>query len=133
MATRAMAFVRKDTGYKGCYIHFDGYIECAGYTLIDNYDEAKFSELLDKCGGVINSLEETTEATLDSNNKIFQGKEQIEKCSIDANLEDLCCGRSDIEFIYVLKDGKWHYADLYISKKDGKYDISALNEVDKDI
>ena len=49
MSTRAYVFEKvADNNYRGIYVHFDGYPEGAGRTLVDNYKTPeKVSELID--------------------------------------------------------------------------------------
>lgn len=57
MSTRCAIIEKTETGYRGIYCHFDGYLEGVGQCLFDHYDDpTKVSQLIDL--GDISSLGE---------------------------------------------------------------------------
>lgn len=146
MGTRGMAYILKDEvrddgttykGYEGLYFRFDGYLSHTGQVLLNHYnDETKFNRLLEICGGVVRKVKETPEATLENskyNNGQFE-KEPTKKVCADCLDSDLKALQEawDREYIYVLKDGKWFYADSNWDYADDGYRMNSLQELTQD-
>lgn len=143
MGTRGMAYILKEQvcddgrtykGYEGLYFHFDGYLSHTGQVLLNHYnDETKFNRLLEICGGVVRQVKETPEATLENskyNNGQFE-KEPTKKVCADCLDSDLKALQEawDREYVYVLKDGKWFYADSNWDYADDGYRMNDLREL----
>lgn len=145
MGTRGMAYILKEKvcddgrtykGYEGLYFHFDGYLSHTGQVLLNHYDEAKFNRLLEICGGVVRKVKETPEATLKNskyNNGQFEKEPTKKVCAdcLDSVLKALQ-EAWDREYIYVLKDGKWFYADSNWDYADDGYRMNSLQELTQD-
>lgn len=142
MGTRGMAWILKENvrddgrtykGYEGLFFHFDGYLSHTGQILLNHYDEAKFNRLLELCGGVVRQIKGTPEATLDNskdNNEKFE-KYPTKKVCLDCLDSDLKALQEawDREYVYVLKNGKWFYADSDWDFADDGYRMNGLREL----
>lgn len=142
MGTRGMAYILKDEvrddgttykGYEGLYFHFDGYLAHTGQILLNHYDEAKFNRLLEICGGRVRQIKETPEATKANCEDEFGGFEKCptKKLCLDCLESDLKALQDvwDREYVYVLKDGKWFYADSDWDFSDKGFAMNDLREL----
>lgn len=101
MSTRSMIGVmEKDGSIKAIYCHFDGYLDGVGYTLLNNYDEAKTRELIER--GDISSLGpniKDSPAYPDTHYREFKD---------DPDYLDYCWLTNKwVQYVYLLCDGEW--------------------------
>lgn len=101
MSTRSMIGVmEKDGSIKAIYCHFDGYLDGVGYTLLNNYDEAKVRDLIER--GDISSLGPRIKDSPAYPNT------QHKEFTDDLDYLDYCWNRNGwVEFAYLLCDGEW--------------------------
>ena len=101
MSTRSMIGVmEKDGSVKAIYCHFDGYLDGVGYTLLNNYDEAKTRDLIER--GDISSLGPNIKGSPAYPDTHYKG------FTDDLDYLDYCWNKSGwIEFAYLLCDGEW--------------------------
>ena len=117
MATRAAIIMEvkgKNHSYEGVYLHFDGYPEGAGQTLVDHYNtDAKVKELISYGG--ISSLGEVIGEKQDFNQRLpqqckFYHRDRGERLNIvmmDYNNIDEFADDCGAEFTYLYEGGVW--------------------------
>ena len=109
MGTRSRIVLDRSENFKACnlmsmYCHYDGYMEYTGKMLLDKYnDEIKVEYLITHVGGYASCLKETKEQTKEESVhnapiKYFDSEEQLMEY----------CDDSDLEFIYLFKNGVWY-------------------------
>ena len=107
MSTRsAIGYMRTDGTIRAVYVHWDGYLNGVGKTLIENYDLNGVDDLLDL--GYISSLAETIKDT-----KFLGrdgGNENVDAHEFESEHE-MVDWYSDSEYFYILKDDKWYVSE----------------------
>lgn len=113
MATRCGIFLETENGFKGCGVHFDGYLSCVGFKLLFNYGLAETKELVQRSGHY-SALRDTPEETLSEivdNTKTIEVKDPLEFAN-----------NTDWEFVYVLdKNGEWFFSKLEETEDERKF------------
>lgn len=123
MSTRSeICIVDKNGKVRGIYCHFDGYLSGVGKTLKNYYkDEKTVNKLIDL--GDISTLgkkidpDPSKEHNFDNRQKdvtTAYHRDRGEPLSIDKakSLDELIrdiISNSTIEYLYIFKNGKWHY------------------------
>ena len=130
MGTRSRIGVMHGDNCKSIYVHWDGYIDGVGRTLLEHYNSAKANNLV--ALGDVSSLDNNidipdgVEHSFDNPTKgitVFYGRDRGESgtdfktdTSFEAFLEraDGCCA----EYYYIMKEGEWYVGTTY--KSDAK-------------
>lgn len=131
MGTRSRIGVMHGNNCKSIYVHWDGYIDGVGRTLLEHYNSPKANNLV--ALGDVSSLAENidipegVEHSFNNPNKnitVFYGRDRGETgtdfktdTSFEAFLEraDGCCA----EYYYIMRDGEWYVGTTY--KSDAKF------------
>ena len=107
MSTRsAIGYMRTDGTVRAVYCHWDGYLNGAGKTLIENYNLIGVDDLLDL--GNISSLAETIEGT-----EFYErdrGEDPVEAREFKSEYE-MVDWFSWSEYFYILNDDKWYVSE----------------------
>ena len=132
MGTRSFIAVKTESGYKGVYCHWDGYLSNNGRILFENYTDLEtVNKLID--GGGISSLGEiigdkhdfddresgTTYYHRDRDEEWEDNKPTEVTTLFELTNTASQCGT---EYLYLFEDGKWKYADRgaqYFGGSDG--------------
>ena len=131
MGTRSFIAIKADTGFKGVYCHWDGYLEHVGRILRQHYaDPAKVAELIEH--GDISSLhaEIGSPHNFDDRPKgqtTFYGRDRGDNDCGPASRKTLRAimshaNRCGCEYFYLFADGDWKYAargPQYFGLSDG--------------
>lgn len=107
----------KTSNVVSMYCHYDGYLEYNGKMLVEHYnDEEKVRELLLLTNGYASALkatpQETQEESVDHNALLFY--DSVYAFMLDH--ED-----SDLEFIYLFRDGEWYVSKRNFIKCDDRF------------
>ena len=107
MSTRsAIGYMRNDGTVRAVYVHWDGYLNGVGKTLIENYDLIGVNDLLDL--GNISALRETVDST-----KFLGrdgGNDNVEAREFKSEYE-MVDWFSWSEYFYILNDDKWYVSE----------------------
>jgi hypothetical protein len=134
MGTRSRIGVMHGDNVKSIYCHWDGYLGYNGQVLQEHYDSARANQLV--ALGDMSSLraeigEKHAFSKFDPVTNIehrehnedwctFYGRDRGEKdtewqvaTTFDEFLDQ--CGKSGVEYYYIMKDGVWYCGDMYES------------------
>lgn len=125
MGTRSRVGVMHGDKCKSIYIHWDGYLDGVGKTLLEHYDSAKANHLvalgdassLDRNVEIPEGVEHSFENPADGITT-FYGRDRGEtggEFSVDHTFAEFMetvdnCGA---EYYYIMKDGVWYCGDNY--------------------
>lgn len=125
MGTRTAVFQEQENGkYLGIYVHYDGYIEGVGKTLLNHYqDRQKTYELLNK-KRFLSCLGTTTEIiSYEKHREMYSLKSKdIEKYCVGHESEEFFLADSleDIRNMQYLSYNEGEIDGFYVSAKEGK-------------
>ena len=125
MGTRSRVGVMHGDKCKSIYIHWDGYLDGVGKTLLEHYDSAKANHLV--ALGDASSLGHNVEipegvehsfASPASGITTFYGRDRGEtggEFSVDHTFEEFMkrVDDSGAEYYYIMRDGVWYCGDNY--------------------
>jgi hypothetical protein len=136
MGTRSRIGVMHGNNVKSIYCHWDGYLDFNGRILQEHYDSARANHLV--ALGDLSSLR----ANIGEKHAFSQFEvPDAEREAFKAQTEDWCtfygrdrgekgtewqvattfdefldqCGKSGVEYYYIMKDGTWYCGDMYES------------------
>lgn len=125
MGTRSRVGVMHGDKCKSIYIHWDGYLDGVGKTLLEHYDSAKANHLvaLGDASSLYRNVEipEGVEHSFDAPAEgitTFYGRDRKEsgcEFAVDHTFEDFMqrVDDSSAEFYYIMRDGVWYCGDNY--------------------
>lgn len=103
MATRSYIGVQKDDKVEYIYCHHDGYLNGVGIVLVNCYKSLEKAQALISLGNISSIAKNIS--------NIVRYDEESSLTSLESYLNmpfDASC--FDIEYFYLFKDKKWHYA-----------------------
>ena len=116
MGTHALIACRNERNdVQVTYCHYDGYLEGAGKSLYDNFDNREDARTITNIGylsALYDSMDENVDKSLHANTE-----KPTYYDSIETMLKHI---KTDfyVEYVYWFEDEEWHYLDVY-SKKSG--------------
>ena len=125
MGTRSRIVLDRAENFKvdnlmSMYVHYDGYLEYNGKMLLQHYDnQKKIEDLILHVGGYASALKDTPEQTREES----VHRESIEYHSSEEELMDWC-DNSDLEFIYLFKNGVWYVSQRNSVVLEDRYEGS---------
>jgi hypothetical protein len=131
MGTRSFIAIKTNTGFRGVYCHWDGYLEGVGRILRDHYtDPAKLAELIEH--GDISSLYADIGSAHDFDDRspgqtTFYGRDRGDNDCGPTSRHTLRgimdhANQCGCEYFYLFADGHWQYAargPQYFGLSDG--------------
>lgn len=124
MSTHAAIITKTEKGYKGIYVHFDGYPEHTGKILLEHYNTPeKVNELIDL--GNLSYLEKRVKPNLDESHSYEKpitdvtiayirdkGEYDDDEYPIETNtIEDITDNFSYVEYVYIFDGNEWFESD----------------------
>jgi hypothetical protein len=118
MGTHAAIVEKVEDGYKGIYLHYDGYPSYAGKILTKHYtDPAKVSALinlgaLSTIAREVNPTQEHSWQNPQDEVCVAYHRDRGEPICIKTGLTlDAVVSQIDCEYVYVFEDGKWRHSE----------------------